>query len=66
MKNELEELVSDFERNLNGFIFNELKKTQTNQEVINKLLQEKFELNETKRIVVDLAIKKIKQLSLGA
>lgn len=66
MKNELEELVSDFERNLNGFIFNELKKAQTHQEVINKLLQEKFELNETKRIVIDLAIKKIEQLSLGA
>lgn len=66
MQNELDELVSNFERELDGFIFNELKKAQTHQEVINKLLQEKFELNETKRVVIDLAIRKIERLSLRA
>ncbi|MCP8849152.1 hypothetical protein LOX61_01370 [Latilactobacillus curvatus] len=66
MHNELDELVSDFDRKLDGFISKELKKAQTHQEVINKLLQEKFELNETKRVVIDLAIRKIERLSLRA
>ncbi|MGV3336727.1 hypothetical protein [Latilactobacillus curvatus] len=66
MQNELDELVSNFERELDGFIFNELKKAQTHQEIINNLLQEKFELNETKRVVIDLAIRKIERLSLRA
>lgn len=54
--NELTKLVDE---EIDEILISELKKDQTFRDVANSLHQEKFELNETKRCLIDLAAKKL-------